>query len=181
MKTILKSILVLSMVMALSLANVSCQKDSDKQDGLKKPEQPNTEQPDSSNANNGGNQTGGNTQTPTIQSNFEKKMMEINDKIGDKYMIYINDYYKESDGNLYHLFYNKKNGFFMVKYISTGEYLLNQVKTDENKNKLVLINYDKYINIFGRISKFNINNDNFIKFQKNIIDIDFSKGQKIIE
>lgn len=184
MKSILKKTVLVVVLVVFGLTFISCQKDSDQQDELKKPEKPNTEQPVVPGTNNSGNQTGGNTQTPTTsKTEFEKKMVEINDRIGNKYMIYIDDYYKESDGYLYHLFYNKKNGFFMVEYISTGDYLMDQVKEEnnKNKNKLVLINYNRYINLFGRIRTFNINNDNFIKYQKNIMDIDFSKGQKIIE
>ena len=153
MKAIFKSILVLSMVMALSLANVSCQKDSDEQDGLKKPNKIEYEK-------GGKGQTGVNPSQPSksVEQLLNEKMDEIINIIGDDYTVYVASDSKEE---VVTFLFNKKDGFFQSISSDFMLSLPNVEKDNPNKliiysNKRVLRNCinKKNINIFDKNEKF---------------------------
>lgn len=153
MKAIFKSILVLSMVMALSLANVSCQKDSDKQDGLKKPNKIEYEK-------GGKGQTGVNPSQPSKSEEqlLNEKMDEIINIIGDDYTVYVASDSKEE---VVTFFFNKKDGFFQS---ISSDYFLDMGDIVKNyPDKLVIYSNKKIykncinkknINIFDKKEKF---------------------------
>lgn len=153
MKAIFKSILVLSMVIALSLANVSCQKDSDKQDGLKKPNKIEYEK-------GGKGQTDINPSQPSKSEEqlLNEKMDEIINIIGGDYTVYVTSDSKEE---VVTFFFNKKDGFFQS--ISSDYFL--EIARDNNDfpNELIIYSNKKIykncinkknINIFDKKEKF---------------------------
>lgn len=149
----IKSILVLSMVMALSLANVSCQKDSDKQDGLKKPNKIEYEK-------GGKDQKDVNPTPPSkpVEQLLSEKMDEVINIIGDDYTIYVASDSKEE---VVTFLFNKKDGFFQS---ISSDYLLEKAKDGvEYPNVLKIYNNKKIykncinkknINIFNKNEKF---------------------------
>ena len=152
----MKSILVLSMVMFLSLANVSCQKDSDKQDELMKRD--NMEHNGGSKEDSNNTQPGNPNQSSNIQEALLKKIKEIYNIIGDDYTIYVTDETRE----VLTFLYNKKEGFFQS---TSSDRLLNIAENSRNHpDKLLIYNTNKLqkhyidkkpINILNKNEKFN--------------------------
>lgn len=156
MKTFFKKIstvLVLSLLMVLSLTTTSCQKDSDKQDGLKKPNKIEYEK-------GGKGQTGVNPSQPSKSEEqlLGEKMDEIINIIGDDYTVYVASDSKEE---VVTFLFNKKDGFFQS---ISSDYLLEKAKDGiEYPNVLKIYNNKKIykncinkknINIFDKNEKF---------------------------
>ena len=149
MKTIFKLILVLSVVFSLA----SCKKDSDKQDGLKKPNKIEYEK-------GGKGQTGVNPSQPSKSEEqlLNEKMDEIIKIIGDDYTVYVASDSKEE---VVTFLFNKKDGFFQS---ISSDYLLEKAKDGiEYPNVLKIYNNKKIykncinkknINIFDKKEKF---------------------------
>lgn len=149
MKTIFKLILVLSVVFSLA----SCQKDSDKQDGLKKPNKIEYEK-------GGKGQTGVNPSQPskTEEQLLNEKMDEIINIIGEDYTVYVASDSKEE---VVTFLFNKKDGFFQS---ISSDYLLGMKDVEKNfPDKLVIYKTSKLqkhyfnkknINIFDKKEKF---------------------------
>lgn len=149
MKTIFKLILVLSVVFSLA----SCQKDSDKQDGLKKPNKIEYEK-------GGKGQTNVNPSQPSKSEEqlFKEKIDEIIKIIGDDYTVYVGSDSKEE---VVTFLFNKQDGFFQSISSDFMLSLPNVEKNNPNKliiysNKRVLRNCinKKNINIFDKNEKF---------------------------
>ena len=149
MKTIFKLILVLSIVFSLA----SCQKDSDKQDGLKKPNKIEYEK-------GGKGQTNVNPSQPSKSEEqlFKEKIDEIIKIIGDDYTVYVGSDSKEE---VVTFFFNKKDGFFQS---ISSDYFLDMGDIVKNyPDKLVIYSNKKIykncinkknINIFDKKEKF---------------------------
>lgn len=149
MKTIFKLILVLSVVFSLA----SCQKDSDKQDGLKKPNKIEYEK-------GGKDQKDVNPNPPSkpVEQLLGEKMDEIINIIGDDYTVYVASDSKEE---VVTFLFNKKDGFFQS---ISSDYLLEKAKDGiEYPNVLKIYNNKKIykncinkknINIFDKKEKF---------------------------
>ena len=149
MKTIFKLILVLSVVFSLA----SCQKDSDKQDGLKKPNKIEYEK-------GGKDQKDVNPTPPSkpVEQLLGEKMDEIINIIGDDYTIYVASDSKEE---VVTFLFNKQDGFFQS---ISSDYLLEKAKDGiEYPNVLKIYNNKKIykncinkknINIFNKNEKF---------------------------
>lgn len=149
----IKSILVLSMTMALSLANISCQKDSDEQDGLKKPNKIEYEK-------GGKDQKDVNPTPPSkpVEQLLSEKMDEVINIIGDDYTVYVASDSKEE---VVTFLFNKKDGFFQS---ISSDFMLSLPNVEKNNpdkliiysNKRVLRNCinKKNINIFDKKEKF---------------------------
>lgn len=149
MKTIFKLILVLSVVFSLA----SCQKDSDEQDGLKKPNKIEYEK-------GGKDQKDVNPNPPSkpVEQLLGEKMDEIINIIGDDYTVYVASDSKEE---VVTFLFNKKDGFFQSISSDFMLSLPNVEKNNPNKliiysNKRVLRNCinKKNINIFNKNEKF---------------------------
>ena len=148
MKTIFKLILVLSVVFSLA----SCQKDSDKQDGLKKPNKIEYEK--------GGKGQDVNPTPPSkpVEQLLNEKMEEIINVIGDDYTVYVASDSKEE---VVTFLFNKKDGFFQS---ISSDYLLGMKDVEKNfPDKLVIYKTSKLqkhyinkknINIFNKNEKF---------------------------
>jgi hypothetical protein len=149
----MKLVLVLSMVV-FSMA--SCQKDSDKQDELKKPD--NMEHNGGSEEDSNNTQPGNPNQSINIQEALLKKIKEIDNIIGDDYTIYVTDETRE----VLTFLYNKKEGFFQS---TSSDRLLNIAENLRNHpDKLLIYNTNKLqkhyidkkpINILNKNEKFN--------------------------
>lgn len=149
MKTIFKLILVLSIVFSLA----SCQKDSDKQDGLKKPNKIEYEK-------GGKGQTDINPSQPSKSEEqlLKEKIDEIIKIIGDDYTVYVASDSKEE---VVTFFFNKKDGFFQS---ISSDYFLDMGDIVKNyPDKLVIYSNKKIykncinkknINIFDKKEKF---------------------------
>ena len=149
MKTIFKLILVLSIVFSLA----SCQKDSDKQDGLKKPNKIEYEK-------GGKGQTDINPSQPSKSEEqlLKEKIDEIIKIIGDDYTVYVASDSKEE---VVTFFFNKKDGFFQsissYYYLDMGDIVKNYPdKLVIYSNKKIYKNCinKKNINIFDKKEKF---------------------------
>ena len=148
MKTIFKLILVLSVVFSLA----SCQKDSDKQDGLKKPNKIEYEK--------GGKGQDVSPIPPSkpVEQLLNEKMEEIINIIGDDYTVYVTSDSKEE---VVTFLFNKKDGFFQS---ISSDYLLEMAKDNiDFPNKLIIYSNKKIykncinkknINIFNKNEKF---------------------------
>lgn len=157
MKTFLKKIstvLVLSLLMILSLTTTSCQKDSDKQDGLKKPNKIEYD---------GGSKDGSENIKPvdpnkeTTNKAIEEKIKEVLSIIGDDYTIYITHDSKE----VLTFLYNKQEGFFQS--ISSNKMFGMYNIYDKDKEHLWIYKtknlqkqyiHKKQINIFDKNGKY---------------------------
>lgn len=149
MKTFFKLILVLSIVFSLA----SCQKDSDKQDGLKKPNKIEYEK-------GGKGQTDVNPSQPSKSEEqlLNEKIDEIIKIIGDDYTVYVASDSKEE---VVTFFFNKKDGFFQS---ISSDYFLDMGDIVKNyPDKLVIYSNKKIykncinkknINIFDKKEKF---------------------------
>lgn len=149
MKTIFKLILVLSIVFSLA----SCQKDSDKQDGLKKPNKIEYEK-------GGKGQTDINPSQPSKSEEqlLKEKIDEIIKIIGDDYTVYVA---RDSKEEVVTFFFNKKDGFFQS---ISSDYFLDMGDIVKNyPDKLVIYSNKKIykncinkknINIFDKKEKF---------------------------
>lgn len=156
MKTFFKKIntvLVLSLLMVLSLTTTSCQKDSDEQDGLKKPNKIEYEK-------GGKDQKDVNPTPPSkpVEQLLSEKMDEVINIIGDDYTIYVASDSKEE---VVTFFFNKKDGFFQS---ISSDYFLEIARDNVNfPNKLIIYSNKKIykncinkknINIFNKNEKF---------------------------
>ena len=149
----MKLVLVLSMVV---FSMTSCQKDSDKQDELKKPN--NMEHNGGSEEDSNNTQPGNPNQSINIQEALLKKIKEIDNIIGDDYTIYVTDETRE----VLTFLYNKKEGFFQS---ISSDRLLNIAENSRNHpDKLLIYNTNKLqkhyidkkpINILNKNEKFN--------------------------
>lgn len=148
----ISTVLVLSLLMVLSLTTTSCQKDSDKQDGLKKPNKIEYEK--------GGKGQDVNPTPPSkpVEQLLNEKMEEIINIIGDDYTVYVASDSKEE---VVTFLFNKKDGFFQSISSDFMLSLPNVEKNNPNKliiysNKRVLRNCinKKNINIFDKKEKF---------------------------
>ena len=149
----MKLVLVLSMVVFLM---ASCQKDSDKQDELMKPD--NMEHNGGSDEDSNNTQPGNPNQSINIQEALLKKIKEIDNIIGDDYTIYVTDETRE----VFTFLYNKKEGFFQS---TSSDRLLNIAENSRNHpDKLLIYNTNKLqkhyidkkpINILNKNEKFN--------------------------
>lgn len=149
MKTIFKLILVLSVVFSLA----SCQKDSDEQDGLKKPNKIEYEK-------GGKGQTDVNPTPPSkpVEQLLREKIEEVINIIGDDYTVYVASDSKEE---VVTFFFNKKDGFFQS---ISSDYFLDMGDIVKNyPDKLVIYSNKKIykncinkknINIFDKKEKF---------------------------
>ena len=162
MKSILKKSVLVVVLVVFGLTFTSCQKDSDKQDELKKP---NKIEYDGSSKDESekvipGNQNQGNNNQP---SESEKQLLinkinEIDKIIGDDYTLYITNDTRE----VLTFLYNKKEGFFQS---ISSDRLLNIAENSRNhQDKLLIYNTNKLqkhyidkksINIFNKNEKFN--------------------------
>lgn len=149
MKTIFKLILVLSIVFSLA----SCQKDSDEQDGLKKPNKIEYEK-------GGKGQTGVNPSQPSKSEEqlLKEKIDEIINIIGDDYTVYVASDSKEE---VVTFLFNKKDGFFQS--VSSDKLLYMERVFKNFPEKLVIYKTSKLqkhyinkknINIFDKNEKF---------------------------
>ena len=161
MKAIFKSILVLFMVMALSLANVSCQKDSDKQDGLKKPNK--IEYDGTSKGKSEDVQPVDPNKDASINKAIDEKIKEVLSIIGDDYTIYITYDSKE----VLTFMFNKQEGFFQS--ISSNK-MLGMRSIDEKYPNILCIYKTKFLQ-----------KQYIDKKQINIFDKNGKYSQKIIE
>ena len=149
MKTIFKLILVLSVVFSLA----SCQKDSDEQDGLKKPNKIEYEK-------GGKDQKDVNPTPPSkpVEQLLGEKIEEVINIIGDDYTVYVASDSKEE---VVTFFFNKKDGFFQS---ISSDYFLEIARDNDNfPNKLIIYSNKKIyknciniknINIFDKKEKF---------------------------
>ena len=157
MKSILKKSVLVVVLVVFGLTFTSCQKDSDKQDELKKPNKVEYD----------GNDKNGLTQekpvdpsqpSETPEQLLINKMNEINKIIGEDYTIYVTN---DSKHEVVTFLYNKKEGFFQS---ISSDYLLDMERIVRNyPDKLVIYNTNKLqkhyidkkpINILNKNEKF---------------------------
>jgi hypothetical protein len=157
MKSILKKSVLVVVLVVFGLTFTSCQKDSDKQDELKKPNKVEYD----------GNDKNGLTQekptdpsqpSETPEQLLINKMNEINKIIGDDYTIYVTN---DSKHEVVTFLYNKKEGFFQS--ISSDKLLYMERVFRNFPEKLVIYNTNKLqkhyidkkpINILNKNEKF---------------------------
>ena len=160
MKSILKKSVLVVVLLVFGLTFTSCQKDSDKQDELKKPNKIEDTGAGTGEVNNPnqGNQNGNNQPSETEKQLLINKINEINKIIGDDYTLYITNDYHE----VLTFLYNKKEGFYQS---TSSDKLLYMERVFRNfPEKLVIYNTNKLqkhyinkksINIFDKNEKFN--------------------------
>lgn len=164
MKSILKKSVLVVVLVVFGLTFTSCQKDTDKQDELKKPNKieynGNDNGPGTGEVNNPnqGNQNGNNQPSETEKQLIINKINEINKIIGDDYTLYVTNDYNE----VLTFLYNKKEGFFQST--SSDRLLIMEENVRNHPDKLVIYNTNrlqkhyidkKPINIFNKNEKFN--------------------------
>lgn len=161
MKSILKKTVLVVVLVVFGLTFTSCQKDSDKQDELKKPNKieynGNDNGPDTGEVNNP-NQGNNNQPSESEKQLLINKINEINKIIGDDYTIFITNDYDE----VLTFLYNKKEGFYQS---TSSDKLLDMARIVRNyPDKLVIYTTNKLqnhyinkkpINIFDKNEKFN--------------------------
>lgn len=158
MKSILKKSVLVVVLVVFGLTFTSCQKDSDQQDELKKP---NKIEDTGAGTEEVGNPNQGNSNNQPSESEKQlliNKINEIDKIIGDDYTLYIaNDY-----GKVLTFLYNKKEGFYQS---TSSDKLLDMARIVRNhSDKLVIYTNNKLknhyinkkpINIFDKNEEFN--------------------------
>ena len=151
----MKAVLAIAMMIMLSLTGVSCQKDSDKQDGLKKPNK--IEYDGTSKVKSEDVQPADPNKDTSTNKAIDEKIKEVLSIIGDDYTIYITYDSKE----VLTFMFNKQEGFFQS--VSSNK-MFGMRRADENnpdtlwiyKTKFLQKQYihKKQINIFDKNEKY---------------------------
>ena len=151
----MKAVLAIAMMIVLSLTGVSCQKDSDKQDGLKKPNK--IEYDGTSKGKSEDVQPVDPNKDTSTNKAIDEKIKEVLSIIGDDYTIYITYDSKE----VLTFLFNKQEGFFQS--VSSNK-MFGMRSADENhpdtlciyKTKFLQKQYihKKQINIFDKNGKY---------------------------
>ncbi|ATA84784.1 hypothetical protein [Capnocytophaga sputigena] len=183
MKSILKKSVLVVVLVVFGLTFTSCQKDSDKQDELKKPnkvEYDGSSNEDSDNIKPGNPNNGNNNnQSPASEKQLLiNKIKEIDAIIGDEHTIYV----AHDSREVLTFVYNKKDGFVES---TSSNYLLDINPSNIDQKDIIYAYRTKYIEkeyINKRI--ININDPNE-KWAKKIIEaflkIDTNKKVEKIE
>lgn len=151
----MKAVLAIAIMIMLSLTGVSCQKDSDKQDGLKKPNK--IEYDGTSKGKSEDVQPADPNKDTSTNKAIDEKIKEVLSIIGDDYTIYVTYDSKE----VLTFMFNKQEGFFQS--VSSNK-MFGMRSADENhpdtlwiyKTKFLQKQYihKKQINIFDKNGKY---------------------------